>query len=186
MIMPFGTITAADQRLIEQATQCVAKIKQFKPHRGRELKIWGPADMLSASYVKLFEKVRENGETGGRKSDKEQQEVNKEFVKAYPKGCHKRKSISTTEQNILVTKPRSSADDAPSPKLTARSSATDAPTPMTTPRASTDDEPKPKWKAPMPAKAQMPKKEEGGNTQPQSKPTIRLDLVEEITKMLEE
>ena len=125
--MPFGTVTADDITEILQTTKCVCKIKAFHGKRGRELKIWGPPEMLSLAYAKMFEKVRRNGELGGRKSKEEQEEVNKEYVKAYPRGDHKRKSISTTD---------------------------DAPTPMTT--ATPDDEPTPPQEAPMAAKTKMP------------------------------
>ena len=39
----------------------------------------------------------QNGDTGGRKSKDEQEKVNKEFFKAYPRGCHKRKSRAILE-----------------------------------------------------------------------------------------
>ena len=150
MIMPFGTITEEDADVIRESTQCVAKIATFNESCGRELKIWGPPQKLSECYEKTFVKVHEHGDTGGRKSDKEQQKVNEEFVKTNPKGCHKKNSIFTYK-----TTPRSSADDAPSP--------------MTTPRSSVDDAPRlycvSGWRAPlpcpvggspMPAKTQTP------------------------------
>ena len=181
--MPFGTVTADDITEILQTTKCVSKIKAFHRKRGRELKIWGPPEMLSFGYAKTFEKVRKNGDTGGRKSKEEQEEVNKEFVKTYPRGCHKRKSISTTDE---------------------------APTPMTTPTP--DDEPTPPQEAPMAAKTKMPnevktkqsKKEEGARMPPwrnkskkgEGKPRpakakmpktpIVLDLFNEIPKVCEE
>ena len=166
--MPFGTVTADDITEILQTTKCVSKIKTFHEKRGRELKIWGPPSKLSFGYAKMFEKVRENGETGGRKSKEEQKEVNKEFVKAYPRGDHTRKSISTT-------------NDAPTPDDQPKEEG--APTPMTTPTPMKTKQSKkeegarmPPWRnkskkgecKPWPAKAKMP------NTR------IVLELINEI------
>ena len=70
-------------------------------------------------YLAMLEKVHKNGETGGRKSKDEQEKVNKEFVKTYPRGCHKRKSISTTDD----------ASPPPSPPPAPTPAPTDAPMP---------------------------------------------------------
>ena len=166
MLMPFGEITSADAKEIEENTKCSVEICTFADWRTRELRIWGKPEMLSYGYGETFVKVLQHGGTCGQQSEEDQHKVNEEFVKANPEGCHKRKSIFTK------TTPRSSADDAPSPMTTARASADDAPTPMTTARASKDDEPtpmtparaskddEPQTKAPMPPKTPMPTKRE--------------------------
>ena len=96
MMMPLGTISQADKDVIKTTTQCFANISTFSALCGPELKIWGPPLLLSAGYDATFVKVHENGDTGGRKSDKEQQKVNEEFVKTNPKSCHKRRPRTTT------------------------------------------------------------------------------------------
>ena len=102
MLMPLGTISQADKDVIKTTTQCFANISTFSALRGPELKIWGPPLLLSAGYDATFVRVHENGDTGGRKRDKEQQKVNEEFVKANPKGCHKKNSIDAPRALCLA------------------------------------------------------------------------------------
>ena len=169
MLMPFGTITAPDARDVFQATTCWPKIKHFREggrpsKRGREVKIRGPPLSLSNGYMKMFEKVRKNGDTGGRKSKDEQEEVNKKFVETYPRGCHKRKCCPISTTDVAPT----NAAMPPKAKIIPPKAKIIPP------------------KAKMPKNEEDSKKEEGGNTQPQSKSTIKVELRKEVVTLFEQ
>ena len=92
--MPFGEITSADAKEIEENTKCSVEICTFADWRTRELRIWGKPEMLSHGYGETFVKVLD------RQSEQDQHKVNEEFVKANPDGCHKRKSIYEDDTSL--------------------------------------------------------------------------------------
>ena len=75
---PGYTLTAPKSEQFFLDTGCVAKLKQFKPGRPRELKVWGPESLLEYAW-KCAERViyDEIGENGGRKDPAEQAALRK-------------------------------------------------------------------------------------------------------------
>ncbi len=59
-----GTLDRPNIDALWQRTGCVCKYKEFNKIHGRELKIWGPPELLSQAHEDAIECIRMLGDTG--------------------------------------------------------------------------------------------------------------------------
>jgi len=71
MSVPTGTLTRKAMEKIFIETECIAKLKEFKPWRGRELMVWGHPSKVSLGFEAALAAKTEIG-AGGTKTVEEQ------------------------------------------------------------------------------------------------------------------